>query len=427
VRKLAQRVVSHIERITIPKSLGFVFRRVTRWHRMRGAGHRFTILVIKLDLIGDVILSVPALRELRRSFPESRILLVVQPQAKQLVDACPYVDRVMPFDPAGPRLLRPFAWTVRLARVGWALAKERVDSAIVLRWDVDSIGCGVAYVSGASVRAGYSESVNPDKAKANRGNDRLLTKVLNNRRPEHEVISALSLIGRVGAVTGSTDLELWLTEQDRSKAEALLSQMTANSGAVVAVGIGASECKRQWPITRYRAVCKTLKDSGFRLVMLGSVRDAEAARFVADELGEGVINLAGCTSLRETAAILARCRLIVGNDSGLVHMAAAVSVPSVVISCHPRNGDPLHPNSPHRFAPWGVRNVVLQPLSATPPCEGGCDANDAHCILAIEPHKVVAATRRLLGGAQGSPPSAEPESLPVEYSANPNRKGLANW
>jgi ADP-heptose:LPS heptosyltransferase len=400
VRRLMRQIVSHVGRIMVPKSVYFLRRWVIRRKRNESAERKFTFLVIKLDRIGDAILAVPAMRDLRRSFPESRILLVVRPLVGQLMKVCPYVDRVILFDLDGPRLLRPITMTARLARIGWTLAKERIDSAIVLRWDTDSLGCGIAYMSGAPVRVGYSENVNPSKAKANRGNDALLTDVLDDRSPGHEVASALSLIERVGARTGSSDLELWLTAQDKSQANGLLLRRPLRSDALVGVSVGASERKRQWPIARYIVVCKTLRKMGLAVVLLGSAQEAEAARAVEGALGEGVINLAGCTSLRETAAVLARCLLIVGNDSGLVHIAAAVSVPSVVISCHPRTGDPLHPNAPDRFAPWGVRTVVCQPPTAISPCVAGCDAKDAHCILGIEPHEVVDSALQLLGVAQ---------------------------
>jgi ADP-heptose:LPS heptosyltransferase len=101
-------------------------------------------------------------------------------------------------------------------------------------------------------------------------------------------------------------------------------------------------------------------------------------------------------TLRESAAVLERCQLFIGSDSAPMHLAAAVGVPCVEISCHPVAGDPLHNNAPERFAPWGVPSKVVRPGAAVPPCTSRCDAEAPHCILAVTPALVLDAASALL-------------------------------
>jgi len=85
----------------------------------------------------------------------------------------------------------------------------------------------------------------------------------------------------------------------------------------------------------------------------------------------------------------------VGNDTGPMHLAAAVGTPVVAISCHPRDAKPFFLNSPERFGPWRVRAVVLQPPLRTP-CRDTCSAERPHCILGVTVEQVSEAVKSLL-------------------------------
>ena len=125
-----------------------------------------------------------------------------------------------------------------------------------------------------------------------------------------------------------------------------------------------------------------------------------AAEKLQRELGAAVINLAGKATLRQTAAVLKRCELFIGNDAGPMHMAAAVGVPVIEISCQHRGGSSLEANSPTRFGPWGVENVVLQPENATGNCGETCEAEMAHCILGVTVEQVVKAVMQIMKQAR---------------------------
>jgi ADP-heptose:LPS heptosyltransferase len=93
--------------------------------------------------------------------------------------------------------------------------------------------------------------------------------------------------------------------------------------------------------------------------------------------------------LRESAAVLELCTLFIGNDSGPKHMAAAMKTPVIEISCHPLTASADFEYSPSRFGAWGKDVRVVQPNYSRSPCSEGCRANEAHCILGVEPRRVI--------------------------------------
>jgi heptosyltransferase-2 len=137
-------------------------------------------------------------------------------------------------------------------------------------------------------------------------------------------------------------------------------------------------------------------------IVLGGPDDAEAGRAFQAAVGERVVNLAGLIKLGVTAAVLKRCVLYIGGDTGPMHLAAACKTSVLCISCHPRSGSSEHANAPRRFGPWQTVFDVLQPESASPPCVDGCDSSEAHCILQLSVETVARAAHGLLSRA-GSP------------------------
>jgi heptosyltransferase-2 len=117
------------------------------------------VLIVRLDEIGDVVMTTPFLRELRRNLPDAWITLVVKPAVYNLVERCPYVNEVLVYDwNTKHRLLKPLQRHWRALQLAWKhLWKRRFDLAILPRWDVDSYhGSFVLYFSGAPWRVGYS-------------------------------------------------------------------------------------------------------------------------------------------------------------------------------------------------------------------------------------------------------------------------------
>jgi ADP-heptose:LPS heptosyltransferase len=349
------------------------------------------ILVVRLDEIGDVLLCTPFLRELRRSFPDAWITLVVKPGVRSLVEFCPHVNEVLAFDrrTAG-RALR-FA-----ARHLW---RRRFELAINPRRDIDWYNANLlSYLSGAPWRVGYAVAAG---GVGGSGRDQLLTTAIENNPAQHEVNHDLDLLRRTGGVVTDDSLEVWVTKSDELAADRLLGSRGVQSGEMpIALAPGAGWPARIWPVENFLELAQRMRVAGTRTVVVGGPDAVPMGRLMAS-LGDAVVDLSGVTTLRQTAAVLSRCRLFVGNDSGPMHLAAAVGVPVVEVSSFPRTGPREHVNSPHRFGPWGVPAVVLQPDRPLPPCVDRCQASTAHCISQIEVDEVYAAVRGLLDRNSG--------------------------
>lgn len=167
------------------------------------------ILLIRLDEIGDVVLMTPLLREMRSNYPEADITLIVKPQVYNLVELCPYVNKVMTFNRHEGRFsfILNIIKAFRYAKV--FLWKEKYDLVIVPRWDTDYYGASfLAFFSGGIERLAYSETVNVGKQLLNRGYDRFFTKIFHTSDIKHEVLRNLDWINFLGGKVKNYSLEL---------------------------------------------------------------------------------------------------------------------------------------------------------------------------------------------------------------------------
>jgi lipopolysaccharide heptosyltransferase II len=346
------------------------------------------ILVVRLDDIGDLVLSTPFLRNLRNVVPRAFITLVVKPSVYDLVEHCPYVNEVLTYDP-GPlqEITSPDRQWRTLRFAARYLWRRRFDVAIVPRWDADLYHASfVAYWSGAIRRFGYSEQVIEHKRAMNRGYDRLYSHVLFDNALKHEVERGLDLIRFMGGCAQSSSLELWSTILDEERIRHMLqTHGVGQQDVLIALGIGAASQTRRWPLTNFIQLGKWLQQQcGARMVIVGGPEEVSMGRTLQQSLNGGVINAVGTTSLRELGVLLKACALFIGNDSGPMHVAAAAGVPVVEISCHPADGNPHLSNAPRRFGPWGVASAIVQPATGVGECRESCTANEAHCIRNVD-------------------------------------------
>lgn len=364
------------------------------------------VLLIRPDEVGDVVLTSAFLRELRRNLPNAKITLIVKKSTYNIVELCPHVDRILlyPIGVTFPEYLWKFdrwKWKWEQHRKGWDFARanlwqEHFDLAIYLRLDADFYdGDFLTYASGAKWRMAYSENVSAHKKGMNEGDDGYLSQILTAPTPEHEVERNLDFLRALGGSVAREDLELWTNAVDAAFAERALGK---NSGAWIAMGPGARVPRRVWGIENFIALACWLRETyDVKIVVLGSSDEKLLGDALADALGENALNLAGQTTLRQAAEILKHSALYIGNDSALLHLAAAARVPVLEISCHPQTASPKHPNSPARFGPWQVPHVIVRPANPTPPCIDGChEFFKPHCILQVTLDQVKQGAMELL-------------------------------
>jgi ADP-heptose:LPS heptosyltransferase len=191
-------------------------------------------------------------------------------------------------------------------------------------------------------------------------------------------------------------LEFWFSKQDIDRVSALRGGADAHW---VAIAPGAALGRRQWPLENFVRVAKALGERpGLRLMLLGTSAEAAICDALAQACPPGMtVSFAGQLTLAQVAAALATCRLFIGNDSGLLHLACAVGTPVIEISCHPQQAPELHANSPARFGPTVEHSAVLRPPRPLhPACRDGCAFDAAHCIATVDAQAVVRSAASLL-------------------------------
>jgi heptosyltransferase-2 len=359
------------------------------------------VLVIRLDGIGDVVMTTPFLRELKRNLPNAHITLLVSSRVYNLVEFCPYVNEVLVYD---GHFIQG-RW--RQARRCWnafkfghqKLRKQKFDLAVFPRWDADYYhGAVLAYSSNARWRIGYSKNSTLRKRTFNPHIGRLFTHVIDDDTAKHEVEHNLDLLRCLGGVVQEEHLELWPSPDDEAFAEQLLNSHGVKcDDLLIALGPAARAGRRRWPAANFVQLgCWLRRQYQACLVVVGGRGEEDVGQELELKADSYVVNIVGKTTLRQTCAILKCCDLFIGNDAGPMHLAAAANVPVVEISCHPELGYPADANSPIRFRPWGVRHIILQPKKAVNPCTQACTAIYPHCITAVTVERAKNATMTFL-------------------------------
>ncbi|HEY6862519.1 MAG TPA: glycosyltransferase family 9 protein, partial [Burkholderiales bacterium] len=205
---------------------------------------------------------------------------------------------------------------------------------------------------------------------------------------EHEVLRGLRLLERLGVPGAGIELEFPIDEVDREELARLASAFRFRPGQVVCVHPGAQLASRRWPPERFARVADALAAEGHTVVLTGTAGEAAVTCAVAGAMRSRAIDLTGLTSLGALAALIARARLLVCNDTGVSHVASATRTPSVVVSCGADTArwSPLDPER-HRVLAY---ELVCRPCSYAS-CPYGHE-----CAQGVAPESVIAETRALL-------------------------------
>nr|WP_277881533.1 glycosyltransferase family 9 protein [Leptolyngbya sp. FACHB-17] len=181
---------------------------------------------------------------------------------------------------------------------------------------------------------------------------------------EHEILRYLRLLDFVGIPASNAQMEFPIGENDRQERQALLQLYDLQR--YVCIHAGASVSSRCWSGDRFAAIAEHLAQKGWQVVLTGSDAERELTEAIAQLIKAPTINLAGRTSLGTLAAVLENCRLLVCNDTGVSHLAAALKVPSVVIfsGSDPQRWSPLDRQRHRSIVPPASVSTVLEQVEA---------------------------------------------------------------
>jgi heptosyltransferase-2 len=239
----------------------------------------------------------------------------------------------------------------------------------------------------------------------NWGFSRYYTDVLPPGELKHEVERGLDMVRYLGAQPSDSSLELWLTQEDRDFAESWwVANGLAGYSEVMACALGATKAQCRWPAREFARLIDRVSGSGehrIATLLICAPNERDLAQEVLAHT-EARVFLPFTANVRQAAALIGRCSVLIGNNTGPIHLAAAAGIPVVEISCHPVNGDPADELNPRRYGAFSREAIVVQPRKSIHPCIGKCDAWHPHCITAVKMEDVSEAVLTLLAAHAGA-------------------------
>jgi heptosyltransferase-2 len=304
------------------------------------------VLLRANNWIGDVVMISPAVRAIRERFPAARIVILAKPWVCDVLRDSPFFDELFEYDPQG----RHAGMSGRLAVARDLRKGGPIDLAVLFQKAFEA--AVLARLAAARLRVGYASD----------HRSLLLTHALPLPPPgTHHADAFLELARFVGCSVGDARPVFHVGATERARAGALLRDRgLGDAPLLVAIHAGASKPPRAWHAERYaRLAARLSAERGARFLLLGSAHERTLLAQVASGLPAGTfLGPEAAAGLREAAALLERCHLFVGNDSGPMHLAAALGVPTLGL---------FGPGTPRSTAPRG-RPGSIATLGGDYPC-----------------------------------------------------------
>ncbi len=350
----------------------------------------FKILVRSTNWIGDAIMTTPALGLLEKAFPDARIYILARPWVHAVFAAHPAVSGLIRLGQGG--LMQRFSMAA-------SLRKQKIHMAVLFPNSFDS--ALLARLAGIPLRAGYSTD----------GRRFLLNmpvKVPGDKEKRHQVFYYCKLVEELSAkipeaqdvVTGRKAPELFLRVPDAgvSSARSLLEDSGLLDTGRPLVGLnpgaayGPAKC---WPADKYAALALELERAlDCHILVFGTEKEKATGEKICESLGGRAYNLAGKTSLEQVMGLIARLNLLVTNDSGLMHVGAALGTKLVAI---------FGSTNPVTTGPWSQNALVVRHELSCSPCLKRDCSRDFRCMKEIQVKEVFDACLKIIGGGREIP------------------------
>ena len=327
------------------------------------------ILFVRLDRVGDVVLSTPAIEALKRRFPRAELTVLLRPQTAALLENNPHVDRRVVFDPGASPSER--------ARVLKGLRRSRFDLAVDPCIDWKLAPALFAWASGARARVGYPcggrEAFFTAIAELPGGKAHMTDVILGTLKP-------------LGIDAPGPQPRVYLSPEEREMAAGWLAGQRLSGKPLLGIHPGAYYETQRWPAEHYAALAGGLQ-TRFDVILFGGPADEGLVERIRSGIPGGA--LASVTpDIRRFAALLSCCRLLVCNNSGPLHVASALGIPTVSF---------MGPTEKTLWLPLGERHVVLRidDLSCIGCNRGVCPAGTLECMRRITPEMAAEAVSGL--------------------------------
>src|SRR5262245_4648931 len=338
------------------------------------------LLILQTSFLGDTVLTLPLITEVRRRFPVQKLSLLCQPLSRDLLQDHPAIDEIIIDDKRGQD-----RGIMGLRRKAQALAAKKFTLALTPHKSLRS--ALMLYLADVPMRIGFAQS---------RGWFLLHRRIW--RDPaRHDVERNLSLLEAFGVdvIDCARAIELPVSPAVQLTVDGKLRELGIHDDKpIIGVSPGSVWPTKRWSAEGFAELIRRLKEkTDCHVVLFGGAEDESVVEGVGAKCGQATINLVGKISLRELGAAIHRCQVFVTNDSGPMHIAVAQRVPTVAVFCATTRD--------LGFFPYTDRAIVVEKELFCRPCtsHGGrrCPLGTEACSRLIEPVQVLAAVEKLLG------------------------------
>ncbi len=336
------------------------------------------IVIRATNWVGDAIMALPALRVVRSRFPDAEITILARAYVAAIYKNQQVCDNMMFVDDKKDVLEE-----LRAQKFDLALLFQNAFQAAWIAWR-----------AGIPERIGYARD----------GRSPLLTKALPIPKlgeiPVHEQYYYLELLRRAGwldTLPNESFIKLNVPEENHRQAEESLLSVGARPDSLrIAIGAGASYGSAKcWPPDRFAELANRLQaESGADVILFGTSSEAPVSSAIAAGMSRPPIDLTGKTPISDLPSLLSQCHLFIGNDSGAMHVAAAVGLPVVAV---------FGPTDPFGTAPVTPRCSIVQEKPYCSPCFLRRCPTDHRCMTRVTPDAVEAAARQWILSMEAHP------------------------
>ena len=329
------------------------------------------ILVVKLSAIGDVIHALPVSYAIKEQFPEAHLTWVVEKPAYPILEDNPYIDEIILFEKAKFRSIGGFLREIGPFRK--RLRLRRYDASLDLQGLFKS--AAIVFNAGAKLRIGT--------ANMREGAHLVSRPVRGAHASGHIVERYLDVARALGCAVDEVRFPVSVSERDRMAAETLLAREGVPEGRTfVAFAIGANWPNKRWPVEHFAALADRLYHAHYVPVLVGGGRlDETLAQDIMRASEMPPVNLVGRTNLKQLAHIFTRAALVLGGDTGPVHLAAGLGTPTVML---------MGPTDANRNGPYGQTQNAIEVNRSCRGCWKRVCPKGLDCLAAISVDEVAA-------------------------------------
>jgi heptosyltransferase-2 len=324
------------------------------------------ILIRGTNWIGDAILTLPAVASIRATYPGSHIAVLVKPWVADIYKLFSDVDEIIIYE-------NKFDSPAGVFRLAQKLREKKFDAAILLQHAIEA--AIIALSAGIPLRAGYDSD----------GRGFLLTHSVRRTREiknVHQIDYYLEMVKSLGCISVDRDMHLETKINLTDARNVLRKYVSETKNPLIGIAPGATYGPaKKWFPDRFAAVADRLGQMyAAQVIIMGGRADGETAQEVRKFAHTELIDLAGKTSLLEAIYLISQCRLFISNDSGLMHVAGALNVPTIAI---------FGSTNPVTTAPVGNKSVVVRREVSCSPCLKKTCPTDFRCMSMISVEDVL--------------------------------------